>query len=377
MMEWYEPPGRECSLSVTLLAAMQRFVLLFIALGIFGLSSFNQQERQQKKPAIMPREKLSEYHFFEGNMAEQKPTKGVIPYSLNTPLFSDYAEKLRFIQLSDNGKAVYNDKEVLDFPVGTTLIKTFYYPNDFRNTDKGRRIMETRLLIHEAEGWKALVYVWNDEQTDAFLEVAGDTKEISYTDQNGKKKKHAYSIPNLNQCKGCHNRNEQMSPIGPSARQLNGTYHAWGLPEGTENQLIAWQKTGILQDLPAIEQVPKAPIWNKPETGSIDARARIWLDINCAHCHRSGGPAQTSGLNLSIHESDPLAMGILKTPVAAGRGSGNLKFDIVPGKPEESIIRYRIESTDPGEMMPEVGRKVIHKEGVELIKEWIKQMPKP
>lgn len=350
---------------------------MIIALSIFGLSSFNQEDILNKSKPNVLREKLSEYAFFEGNIAEQKPAEGVMPFSLNTPLFTDYAEKLRFIKLPEGSKATYNDKEVLSFPVGTTLIKTFYYPNDFRNTSKGRRIMETRLLIHEAEGWKALVYVWNDEQTDAYLEVAGDTREINYIDLNGKKKKHEYGIPNLNQCKGCHNRNEQMSPIGPSARQLNGTYRAWGLPESTENQLLVWQKTGILQNLPALEQVPKAPVWNKPETGSINDRARIWLDINCAHCHRLGGPGQTSGLNLSIHESDPVAMGILKTPVAAGRGSGNRKFDIVPGKPEESILLYRIESTDPGEMMPEVGRKTAHKESIELLKEWIKQMKQP
>jgi uncharacterized repeat protein (TIGR03806 family) len=356
---------------------MQKILLSIIALGIFGLSSFNQRQTLIESPSIIPREKLSEYLFFEGNMADQKPADGVVPFSLNTPLFSDYAEKLRFIKLPAGAKATYNDKEVLDFPIGTTLIKTFYYPNDFRNTSKGRRIMETRLLLHETDGWKALVYVWNDEQTEAYLEVAGETKEVSYIDLSGKKKKHEYSVPNLNQCKGCHNRNEKMMPIGPSARQLNGTYRAWGLPENTENQLLSWQKAGIIQGLPAIEQVPKAPIWNKPETGSIDERARIWLDINCAHCHRLGGPAQTSGLNLSIHESDPLAMGILKTPIAAGRGSGNRKFDILPGKPDESILVYRIESTDPGEMMPEVGRKTTHKESVELIKEWIKQIQKP
>ncbi len=358
------------------LLSMQKSVFFLIALGVFVLSSFSEQHTQPTYAAIAPKEKLSDYHFFEGNIAEQKPAKGVMPYSLNTPLFSDYAEKLRFVKLPEGAKAIYNNKEVLDFPVGTTLIKTFYYPNDFRNTDKGRHIMETRLLIHEPEGWKAWAYVWNDEQTDAYLEVAGDTKEVSYIDLNGKKKKHEYSVPNVNQCKGCHNRNEQMSPIGPSARQLNGTYKAWGIPEGTENQLAVWQKAAILQGLPSLENVPKAAIWNKPESGSIDERARIWLDINCAHCHRLGGPAQTSGLNLSIHETDPLAFGILKTPVAAGRGSGNRKFDIVPGKPDESILIYRIESTDPGEMMPEVGRKTTHKEGIELIKEWIKQMKK-
>ena len=263
---------------------------------------------------------------------------------------------------------------IISLPFSARQFKTFYYPNDFRKPELGKKLIETRLLIHEEDGWKALDYVWNDEQTEAFLEVAGDTKEVSYIDANGKKKKHEYGIPNINQCKGCHNRNEKMSPIGPSARQLNGEYSAWNIPQTQENQLVTWQKLGILTNLPAIEKVPKAAIWNKPESGSLDARARIWLDINCAHCHRLGGPAQTSGLNLSIHETNPIAYGIMKTPVAAGRGSGNKKYDIVPGKPDESIILYRIESTDPGVMMPEVGRKTTHKESVELIKEWIKSM---
>jgi uncharacterized repeat protein (TIGR03806 family) len=352
---------------------MKKPLLFLISLSIFTLSAFHQEIDNQ---AVMPKEKLSDYHFFEGNGSEQKPTIGVLPYSLNTPLFTDYAEKLRFVQLPDNQTVAYNDKEVLDFPVGTTIIKTFYYPNDFRKPELGRKLIETRLLIHEEDGWKALDYVWNDDQTEAFLEVAGDTKDVNYVDVNGKKKKHEYIIPNLNQCKGCHNRNEKMIPIGPSARQLNGAYSAWNFSQGTDNQLLNWQKLGILTNLPAIETVPKAPIWNKPESGSLDARARIWLDINCSHCHRLGGPAQTSGLNLSIHETEPIAYGIMKTPVAAGRGSGNLKYDIVPSKPDESIIVYRMASTDPGVMMPEVGRKTTHKEGVELIKEWIKAMEK-
>jgi uncharacterized repeat protein (TIGR03806 family) len=360
---------------------MKKLSILIISLSIFALSAFYQKPDDE---ATMPKEKLSDYHFFEGNGSEQKPTSGVLPYSLNTPLFTDYAEKLRFVKLPDNQTVSYNEKEVLDFPVGSTIIKTFYYPNDFRKPELGRRLIETRLLIHEEEGWKALDYVWNDQQTEAFLEVAGDTKEVNYIDANGKKKKHEYCIPNINQCKGCHNRNEKMSPIGPSARQLNGVFQsaAGGVPLSspqlaeitTDNQLLNWQKKGVLTNLPAIENVPKAPIWNKPESGSLDARARIWLDINCAHCHRLGGPAQTSGLNLSIHETEPTAFGMMKTPVAAGRGSGNLKYDIVPSKPDESIIVYRMASTDPGVMMPEVGRKTIHKESVELIKEWIKSM---
>ncbi|SOD98023.1 SO2930 family diheme c-type cytochrome [Spirosoma fluviale] len=317
-------------------------------------------------------EKLSDYGFFTGNPAEQKPAPGVVPYALNTPLFSDYAEKLRFVKLPAGRSVAYNDSSVLNFPEGTTLIKTFYYPTDFRDPAKGRRLMETRLLVHQANGWKAFEYVWNDEQTDAFLEVAGDTKTVSYVDASGQTRQHPYIIPNLNQCKGCHNRNEVMTPIGPSVRQLNGdlTYGA----ADTENQLTHWQKSGMLTGMPSLAKCPKAPVWNDPKTGSLNDRARIWLDINCAHCHNPNGPAMISGLNLSLSETDPTALGILKTPVAAGRGSGGHPYDIVPGKPDESILIYRLTSTDPGEMMPELGRKTAHSESLALLRDWIKTM---
>ncbi|MBN8824866.1 MULTISPECIES: SO2930 family diheme c-type cytochrome [unclassified Spirosoma] len=317
-------------------------------------------------------EKLSDYGFFKGNLANQQPADGVVQYALNTPLFSDYAEKLRFVKLPAGQSVAYNDTAVLDFPVGTTLIKTFYYPNDFRNPAKGRRLIETRLLIHQSEGWKALDYVWNDDQTDALLEVAGDTKTVSYIDANGQSQQHPFVIPNLNQCKGCHNRAEVMTPIGPSVRQLNGDL-AYGATR-PENQLRHWQRAGMLTGLPALEKCPKAPVWNKPETGSLNDRARAWLDINCAHCHNPKGPAMTSGLNLNYSEKDPTALGIQKTPVAAGRGSGGRTYDIVPGKPDESILIYRLESTDPGEMMPELGRKTVHRESLVLLREWIKAM---
>ena len=318
-------------------------------------------------------EKLSDYGFFTGDLAHQRPTAGVVPYTLNTPLFSDYAEKLRFIQLPPGQSVTYTDSAVLHFPVGTTLIKTFYYPHDFRDPAKGRRLLETRLLVHQPDGWKALVYVWNPEQTDALLEVAGDTKTVQYVDARGTARQQAYGIPNLNQCKGCHNRQEVLTPIGPSVRQLNGDL-AYAGAEKKENQLQHWQRTGMLTGMPPLADCPKTPVWDQPETGSLNDRARAWLDINCAHCHNPQGPAMTSGLNLSIGETNPTALGILKTPVAAGRGSGGHAFDIVPGKPEASILIYRLYSTDPGDRMPELGRKTVHTESLELLRAWIKAM---
>ena len=87
-----------------------------------------------------------------------------------------------------------------------------------------------------------------------------------------------------------------------------------------------------------------------------------------------GAPGETSGLFLNIEETDPTRLGVLKPPVAAGRGSGDRLHTLVPGKPDASIMIYRMESTAPGVMMPELGRKLVHKKGVELVREWIKRM---
>ncbi|MEO0474124.1 MAG: SO2930 family diheme c-type cytochrome [Bacteroidota bacterium] len=330
------------------------------------LLGFHRQAGQKSYPM-----NLSEYGFFTGKLSDQQPGPGVVPYQLNSPLFSDYAQKLRFIKLPEGEGVAYHDQEVLNFPVGTTIIKTFYYPHDARKPEKGRQLMETRLLIHEEEGWKALPYQWNEAQTEAVLEVAGGRKDVKWISASGKKMKLTYVMPNLNQCKGCHSWDGAIRPIGPSARQLNGDF---SYETGVKNQLSYWNEAGMIRNLPDLATVPRMAVWNDPASGSLDERARAWLDINCAHCHNAHGPANTSGFFLDIHQSDPTTIGILKKPVAAGRGSGGFAHDIEPGKPEQSILVHRIASTDPGVMMPELGRKLVHKEGLDLIREWIAAM---
>jgi len=349
----------------------RHIVFCILGAGLLTVLLASGLQPAAERQGAAPREMLSEYGFFTGHIANLTPAEGIIPYQLNTPLFSDYAEKSRFIQLPADSVVTYDSVDVLRFPIGTTLIKTFWYPQDFRHPEKGRRLIETRLLTHETSGWKALVYIWNEEQTDAYLEVAGDRKPVSFINADGHTINFDYSVPNLNQCKGCHNTSEVMTPIGPTARQLNGDYE---YATGRENQLQHWIKAGVLRGLDNASNAPKAPVWNDPQTGTLADRARIWLEINCAHCHKPEGPASTSGLFLLASEKDPAKIGIHKTPVAAGRGAADLQFDIVPGHPEKSILVYRMASTDPGIMMPELSRKLTHKEGLALVKEWIRQM---
>ena len=338
---------------------------------IWFILTFSVVFSSAPNPLKYAKPKLSDYGFFKHRMADHIPAEGVIPYSVSAQLFSDYALKSRFIVLPEGQRLQYKSDGSFDFPQGSVLIKTFYYPADFRNPNQEIKLMETRLLTHTPEGWMGFAYVWNETQTEAFLEIAGERLPVSFIHSDGEKIELEYSVPNFNQCKGCHVNQNQMIPIGPKVRLLN---HEFEYPDGTMNQLKKWNILEMINGLPNLSTLPHTPDYDDPLEGSIAERSRAWIDINCAHCHRLGAPGETSGLFLNIEESDPTRLGIFKPPVAAGRGSGNMRYTIVPGNPEESIMVYRMESTDPGIMMPELSRKLVHKEGVKLVKEWIRNM---
>ena len=308
---------------------------------------------------------LSSYGFFVGDLKNLEPAINVLPYSINSPLFSDYAFKKRFVKIPEGVKFVYDGKDVFDFPEGSILIKNFYYPADFRKPTERTRLLETRLLILKDNSWDALTYVWNDEQTEANLDVAGRTIPVSWTHTDGMLRSIDYSVPSVNQCKGCHLKGDRVMPIGPSARQLNR-----GEPK---NQLLEWHERGVLAGLPDMSAVPQMASYEDENEITAD-RARAWLEVNCAHCHRPDGQAKTSGLYLAADVLSPMEIGVGKAPVAAGKGSGGRMFSIVPSRPDESILLYRIESIDPGIMMPEMGRKLVHAEGVDLVRRWIQEM---
>ncbi len=276
-----------------------------------------------------------------------RPFAGVKPYILNTTLFSDYAEKWRYLYLPKDSKLEWKGDGLPEFPVGAVLIKSFGYPADMRRPKEKIHILETRLLIRREAGWVALPYVWEADGSDAILKRAGERIEISWIHDDGQKRSISYAVPNSNQCKGCHNLAGEVTPIGPKARNLVGN--------------------------PA--KITQIPIWNDPKSGTVAARARAYLDVNCGHCHNPKGPASNSGLNLVWQENSEVARGIAKRPVAAGRASADLDFDVTPGHPERSIMIHRLESTEPGIAMPELGRATAHKEGIALLSEWIKSLP--
>jgi len=289
---------------------------------------------------------LGDFGFFLDTRADD-PAPGVTPYRLNMPLFSDGATKLRYVYVPGSAQVRIGDQGLLQFPVGSALIKTFA----FGEGDAMHKI-ETRVLLHRADGWIALPYVWNEEQTEATLALAG--KRVAATTPWGEDI--SYRVPNKNQCKECHGLQGAVTPIGPKTRNLSAQWlkaFLGSVPKGSDTM----------------------PRWEDRDSADTAAAARAYLDVNCAHCHRPGATASNSGLDLRWETQDPHALGIDKRPVAAGRGSGGLMFDIVPGDPEASILAYRMRSAEPGVAMPELGKATVHEEGVALVERWIAGMP--
>ena len=185
-------------------------------MGLIVLLSFIKAN-----PLEFAKPKLSDYGFFREPMAEQIPLDNIFPYRISTELFKDYAFKSRFIVLPEGEKISYIGSEEFYFPVGTIFIKTFYYPADFRIPEKNRQVIETRSLVHTPEGWTGYPYVWNIEQTDAILDIAGNRQKVSWIDKRGKSQNVNYLVPNFNMCKGCHVIDKTFQPICPKPRLLN------------------------------------------------------------------------------------------------------------------------------------------------------------
>jgi uncharacterized repeat protein (TIGR03806 family) len=289
---------------------------------------------------------LADFGFFT-DPARQVPVKGVTPYRLNTPLWSDGAEKLRFVYVPDGQQALAQGDGLLKLPVGSALIKTF---------KMGERLIETRVLLHREAGWVALPYQWNAAQTEARLVLAG--ARLDLTTPAGQAI--SYAIPNKNQCKECHALSGTVTPIGPKAYNLDIRW------------LSDWHSAGHLDTVPMASR--RIPLWEHRATALAAPAARGYLDVNCAHCHNPAGSASNSGLDLRWVQADPVKLGIWKRPVAAGRGSGGLEFDIRPGDPAQSILAHRMASLEGGVSMPELGRSSLDPDGMAVIARWIREM---
>jgi uncharacterized repeat protein (TIGR03806 family) len=311
----------------------------------------------------VPYTKLSEYRFFTGAIKDHHPAEGVIPYKPASSLFTDYALKKRFVWIPAQRKATYAaDNEVLNLPIGAVLIKTFYYNNVAPNGDT--KILETRLMIRNSSGWIFAEYVWNDEQTDATLQMNGSYVPIAWS-ENGTPKSTTYRIPSATECLTCHKTNNVPVPIGIKPQNLNTIYP---FSTGSENQLQHWVSKGILTN-----NLPSSIVSTVDYTDAsqpLKTRLRSYLDINCGHCHKENSHCDYRPLRLAFSETlVPTNLGQCVPPDEII--DPLLIQIIVPGNVNKSVMHFRLNSTDESTRMPLLGRTLVHDEGVQLLRDYI------
>lgn len=347
-------------------------IYIFFTWLIMSCSNNEHYFTIEESPVVMdltsvPYPKLSDYYFFEGALKNQTPSIGVLPYKPTNELFTDYAKKSRFIWLPKGAKANYLvDNEILSFPIGSCLIKTFYYDSVQPNNTK--RIIETRVLIKKNTEWIIADYIWNNQQTEAYLDLSGSTFSIDIL-QNNVLLNLNYKIPSANECATCHLHQGIIEPIGVKPQNLNSNFN---YQNGSLNQLTKWISNGILEN--NLPQNIVSVVDCNDQAKSLNERVRSYFDIQCAHCHREGGTSDLTSLRFSFMETtNPSKMGVCVNqgiPVP-GINRGHI---VSPNDIENSTLFYMINTTNPSFKMPRIGRTVKHKEGVLLIEQWINSL---
>lgn len=348
-------------------------------------------------------------------------TPGMIPYSVNAPLWSDGAFKERSLYLpsadrQDEGPsgagAGMTSNVGWSFPDRTVLVKSFGF-NSERGGGGERRWIETRLLTRQQGEWVGYSYAWNREQTEAHLvgsEGRDASVEISLAD--GGQRRLDWRFPSRSECMVCHSRAANFV-LGLSTLQMNKEHDYGGV---TANQLEALHYLGVLErawsdeDRQSLRKQLQESGVNRYRLDSrvkqitaggsdravlpaelpfhwsaafprlvdpydprepLEVRARSYLHANCAQCHvqAGGGNSQISlAFSKSLRDMKMLDLEPL-----------HHRFDIpdarlvAPGDPARSVLLHRMATRGRGKM-PQLATSLVDRQAVELIREWIRRM---
>ncbi len=315
-----------------------------------------------------------------GNTTNRTPTGGLIPYTPNTPLWSDAAVKSRYMAVPNNGGLITPDEQISflptntwTFPAGTVFVKNFDLVVNETNASVPLRRLETRLLVRNINGGVyGVTYKWRPDNSDADLLITSSNEDIFITNSTGIRTQTWY-YPSPVDCLTCHTPVANYV-LGVNTRQLNGsiTYPATG---HTDNQLRTLNRLGLFY--PAINE---ANIINLEAlssltnlSASLQQRARSYLDANCVQCHQPGGTGNT----FDARYDTPLAQqNITNYPALASLLLNNEPAYIVANNDVwRSMLLTRINTTNKSIQMPPLARNLIDTNAVQVFTDWINSLP--
>jgi uncharacterized repeat protein (TIGR03806 family) len=295
-----------------------------------------------------------------------KPRSDAVPYEVNSPLWSDNADKSRAFYLPKDQKIHVNattGKWV--FPVGTVMIKNFLFD---------AKLVETRLFMHVDDmTWIGYAYEWNEKQTDATI-VALEGADVMFN--TGKRTVHWY-YPSRADCMKCHN-DVAGNTLGPENAQMYRTVTGHAMDQIAEFQKYFDAPVAPPKASDVLVTPYPGQLGNPPAGATLDQEARSYLHANCGHCHRpNDGFIMSPFPNFDLRYATAFKdMQICNAQVAKGMVPGSNSTTIfVPGKPTDSVMYLRMNApfmdTGSNVRMPQIASHVIDAQGVQLISDWI------
>ena len=302
------------------------------------------------------------------NLASLTPASGLIEYDLNIPFWSDGALKRRWIAIPGNANIVFSPTGNWTFPNGTVIVK--HFEMELTEGDPNtRRRLETRLLISDSSGtWMGFTYKWNDAQTDANLLASGQSESLTVQPLSGPSVTWSYSYPSRTDCLLCHTAAANRG-LGLTTRNMNRDFD---YTAATDNQLRTLNHISYFStDIGAATQYQAYPALTDTNA-STAARARAYLAVNCAQCHRPGGPTPVN-LDFRFDTVDASMNAIDVAPTQGDLGIGSSARIIASGSKENSVLWHRILNLD-ATRMPPLGTHRVDQAAVDLVGQWIDAM---
>ena len=306
--------------------------------------------------------KLSQTGLFT-DLAALTPASGLIEYGVNLPFWSDGASKRRWVAVPGNATVTFSATGPWTFPVGTVIVKHFEIQMADGDANSVRRL-ETRVLTRAASGWLGFTYRWNADESDADLLASRETELLTINTVGGRTRTQLYEYPSRTDCLQCHTEAAGFV-LGVSTRQLNRLFDYGAV---TDNQLRALSHIGYF----GAEITPTSQYGTYPQLNNTNIptaqRARAYLAVNCAQCHRPGGPTPVN-LDFRFETSDAAMNAIGATPQAGDLGINGAKI-VARGDKANSVLWQRMQRLDTTRMPP-LGSHRVDQEALTIIGDWI------